>query len=558
MTSVRDPERWRWTWVLAVGLLLLHGGLAVNSLWQKAVTYDELSHLPAGLAFVTTGKMELNRQHPPLVKLLAGAAASTTDPELELDGDICRAGNEWRYGRRVLFEMGNDHLAMLRLGRLPTVVLSMLGGLVVFLWSRRRFGDGGGLFSLGLYAAAPTVLAHARWVTMDAAVSTGVVTVLYLWWRFQCARPFDAPATPTTPADTRRLLLTGLALGLALSAKFSALILLPAMVLTELAAHAPSTRLWQHWRRRLHAWSTVLVVALVTLQLTYLGTGPPLRYFADVFRINADRVPGYAYYLSGEFSPEGFPHYFLVAMAVKTALPGLLAMFAALVLAVFRARQHRAAPSVWRDDIFLWLPAVLWLGVTSAFAANLGVRYVLPVYPLLFVLAGALVPWLRQRGGRFGALVPSLLVVAQIATAAAVHPHYLPFFNRAAGGVQAGPAWLDDSNLDWGQDLLLLPAWLRQQGIDEPVRLLPVGHAVPEFYGLRRQLFDKQSWEGTPRPAVYVVSAHQLVRGVERARREGVHTDWLLRYRPDAVLGGSLYLYVFTGEAPARPIPNLP
>ncbi len=540
MTTTRDSERWRWTWVLAIVLLLLHGSLAVHSLWQKAVTYDELSHVPAGLAFVSTGDMELNRQHPPLVKLLAGAAASTTHPELELDGPIYRQGNEWHYGRRVLFELGNDHLGMLRRGRLPIVVLSMLGGLVVFLWSRRRFGDGGGLFSLGLYAAAPTVLAHARWVTMDAAVSTGFVTVLYLWWR--CHQERASTGSVAMGSVAPGLAATGLALGLALSAKFSALILLPSMALVELLAARGRA-----WRWRLRAWMIVLGVALVVLQLTYLGTGPPLRYFADVFLVNADHVPGYAYYLAGEFSTERFPHYFVLAMAVKTALPGLIAMLGGLFLASLRLRSRDDAEG-WSDDLFLWLPALLWLIVTSAFAANLGVRYVLPLYPLLFVLAGGLVPKLQR--GRYGRLLLLLLVLSQVTTALAAHPHYLPFFNRAAGGTLAGPDWLDDSNLDWGQDLLVLPAWLREQGITEEVRLLPMGHAVPEYYGLHRRRFELSAWEQVPLPGVYVISAHQLVRGLQMARTQGVHTDWLLRYQPRAVLGGSLYLYVFPAEIP--------
>ena len=73
---------------LAVVLLLAaHAALAVDSLRRKSVTYDEVAHLPAGLALAATGEMRLNRQHPPLVKWLAGLAAGTAGPELPLDGE---------------------------------------------------------------------------------------------------------------------------------------------------------------------------------------------------------------------------------------------------------------------------------------------------------------------------------------------------------------------------------------------------------------------------------------------------------------------------------------
>ena len=43
-----------------------------------------------------------------------------------------------------------------------------------------------------------------------------------------------------------------------------------------------------------------------------------------------------------------------------------------------------------------------------------------------------------------------------------VYPHFTAFFNRAAGGPANGPRYLLDSNLDWGQDVKKLKAWLAE------------------------------------------------------------------------------------------------
>ncbi|MFP3940479.1 MAG: glycosyltransferase family 39 protein [Thermoanaerobaculia bacterium] len=565
----------------AVGLtaaliLAAHAALAVSSMALKSVTNDELAHLPAGLAAVATGEVRLNPEHPPLVKLLAGAAAATLDPELPLEGSASRAGNQWRFGRRVLFESGNDHRALLFRARLPVVGLSLLGCLGVFAWTRRRFGAGAGLFSLALYAFSPTVLAHGRLVTMDAAVAAGVVWSLYLWWRLV--------GNGTGPVRVRRWArpwqewaVCGAVLGLALAAKFSALLLLPAMAMVELVELAtrgrggagPEGRRAARWglRHRLGRWAVVLAVAAGVLQAVYLLPADPLRYLRDLGHLYQENDPDALHYLAGEFRSDGFPHYFLVALGVKTSLVALLAWAGGLVLAARRTVRRAAG---WLDDLHLWAPALLWMAVHSAFAQDLGVRYMLPVYGLLAVLAGGIVPALGRlapgdRGGegagpltdegspaalrrgplaRAAPILALLLGLGQVSVALAAWPDYIPYFHRLAGGARGGPSWLHGANLDWGQDLGRLAPWLRDRGIGR-VRLLYFGAGVPEAYGVLREPMLPSDWWESPRPGDYVVSAQYLVRGLHQARQTGAPTDWLRRYEPSGVLGGTLYLFRF-------------
>ncbi len=511
-----------------VALLAVHGALAVHSLWIKSTTYDEVIHLPAGLAMVATGEDRINPEQPPLVKLLAGLAASVHEPRLPLGGEAFRTRRPWDFGGEVLYRSGNPAMALLRYGRLPVVALSMIGGLVVFVWSRRRYGEPAAFFSLGLYAFSPTVLAHARFVTMDVAVSTGVVSTLYLWWRATTAEE------PSWALD----LACGTALGLALAAKFSALLLLPAMALTELIRGGWRSGL----RRRLARWALVLPVAALIVELTYLWPEDPLRYVKDMSQIYTHRNPEYMQYLAGSFGRDGWPHYFAAAMALKSALPGLVAMLAGLGSAAWRRER-------WRDDVYLWLPAAIWLVVVSLTAANRGVRYLLPVYPLLFVLAGGLAARVQVFKRPWGGVLVALLALAQASEAVKAHPDYLPYFNQLAGGVRGGPRWLDDSNLDWGQDLYRLPGWLEQHGV-ERVRLLYFGTGEPDYFGVPRESFPVDDWAISPRPGAYVVSANHLVRGLLQARDREWHSDWLNRYQPVDVLGGTLYLYVFDADTP--------
>ncbi len=501
-------------------LLAAHAALAIDALWSSSVTYDETSHLPAGMALVATGEARLNPQHPPLVKLLAGLATAPLQPRLPLRSAAYREGREWDFGQRALFEYGNDPMALLRAGRLPTVALSMLAGLAVFLWSYGRFGSAAGCFSLALYAFSPTILGHAGLVTMDVAAAAFVTTTLGLWWVVQ-----------RRGTSVAREIGCGVALGCALSTKYSALLLLPSMALAQLAAGD----LRPSWTR-LRPWLVALPVAGLVIEATYLWPEDPLRYLRDLAFLHGDHPDDYVYYLAGEFRTGRFLAYFPVAMAVKSALPGLAAMLGGLALAAARR-------TTWRDDVYLWLPAAVWLVAHAWLADDLGVRYVLPVYPLLFTLAGGLAS-AALRIGRAGAAALAVVAASQAGTALLAHPHHLSYFNPAAGGMRAGPRWLDDSNVDWGQDVYRLPAWLRAHGIAK-VRFLYFGTGVPEAYGVPVEPLLPSDWKVEPRPGAYVISAHWLVHGLYMAQTQGAKSDWLRRYEPRDVLGGSLYLYVF-------------
>jgi hypothetical protein len=543
----------------AVALLLaLHAGLAVHSLWIKSVAYDETSHLPAGLAAVATGEPVLNPQHPPLVKLLAGLAASTAQPTLPLDGAAYRHRAEWDFGRRVLFASGIVERALVRRGRLPVVALSVIGALAVFAWSRRRFGTGAGLFSLALYAFSPTVLAHSRLVTFDAPLAALGVAALYVVWRARPRTAEDPAGEPSAPRGGRwlaRELGVGALLGLVTATKFSGLVLVALAVACDLVVEAASRGGGAGWRRLAAGWAVRLAAVAVVLQAVYLSPLGPLRWLEGAGRIYADIDPGHPFYLAGRFSRDGFAHYFLVAMAVKSTLVELGAGLFGLGRAAIACLGPRRGPgcgSGWRDDLYLWLPAAGWVAATSALALDLGVRYVLPAYPLLFVLAGALVPAAGRWSPRLGPALVVVLGLGQAATALGAHPDYIPYFNRLAGGTAAGPRWLDDSNLDWGQDLGRLPGWLAERGISR-VALFYFGTGDPGYYGVPAAPMPASDWEGSPRPGAYVISAHRLVQGLWRARNEGVATDWLDRYTPEDVLGGTLYLYLIRPQDDGRP-----
>ena len=116
-------------------------------------------------------------------------------------------------------------------------------------------------------------------------------------------------------------------------------------------------------------------------------------------RVLAHQEEGHHSFFLGEYSTQGWWSYFLVAFLMKTPVGTLMLIAASLIL--FRAGR----PLERRDLVFLLLPVVLLFLAASKGRINIGLRHVLPVYPLLLVLASRMATLkLRRIGARVAAV----------------------------------------------------------------------------------------------------------------------------------------------------------
>jgi hypothetical protein len=223
------------------------------------------------------------------------------------------------------------------------------------------------------------------------------------------------------------------------------------------------------------------------------------------------------------------------------------------------ARAQTQRTSFWEREAFLLVPVLTWFGVNSSSGFNLGYRHILPVLPFLFVFAGQVIKT-SEVFRDFGSLerirwrtvivgLVSILCVWQLVGTLRVHPHYLAYFNELVSGPENGYKYLVDSNLDWGQDLKGLGAYLKAQRIDQ-VKLSYFGTADPAYYGIQYTClpsFGILSKDKCPiesgfqdRAGVFAVSATHL---------QGVYLDdpytfdWLKEREPEAVIGHSIFVY---------------
>lgn len=203
-----------------------------------------------------------------------------------------------------------------------------------------------------------------------------------------------------------------------------------------------------------------------------------------------DVVHGYPVYLDGVLRDRSWWDYYLRALAYK--LPeGTWLLLVLSFWVLITATRNRAR---WADELALWLYPVIALGVMSfATNINLGLRYVLPALPFLFVGVGKVVPWVGTLGRGARVIAATVVVCALLELAAAtflIHPHHLAYFNWISGGPDRGSEHLIDSNLDWGQDLVGLREWAREHAANERIGVAYFGQINPDIFALRGDPLD--------------------------------------------------------------------
>lgn len=528
--------------LLAAALVALHAGLALDQARVQATTYDEPYYAPAGWARLTGATHRLNPEHPPAVKLWLGAAwlGAGLPPAREIPGFA--TADQWTFGPRLLYHDPGRAPGLLLRARASVVLLSVLLALGVYLAARRAFGGSAGLLALALYTLDPLVTAHAGLATLDLGATAAIFAAVWLAaWALDSGR-----AIP--------LVLAAAALGLALGAKGTGIVVLPVVVLL---AAAPALRRGGpapgELRRRGRDALVLLAGGAVALSLVCLPEGPGAFWRAlGLQRLHA--AQGHASWVLGVQSMRCVPWYFPFAWAVKTPLPLLAASGAGVLLVAARTRR---APVV--TVTVLATPLVLLLVAAAGGICN-GVRQLLPATPFLAVAGGlALAELGRSLPGRLAA---GGLVLWLAVALLRVHPDAITYANEAAGGPSRTWRLLTDSNVDWGQSLPQLADALR----GEPVRRLWLdyfGTAWPPAHGVERyrKVQDRRFTAGAVIPAprldgpdpagreIVAVSATCLVDAY--VSEHDLHA-WLRARTPWRWAGNSIALFDVTGDAEAH------
>jgi hypothetical protein len=270
----------------------------------------------------------------------------------------------------------------------------------------------------------------------------------------------------------------------------------------------------------------------LTVWVVYGCPADPFQPFhqlwAGVEEVAQHNARGHDSFFCGQVSTEGHWLFFPTALLVKTPLPFvMLSGFGALIV-LGRHRQE------WRYLIPLACVIAI-LAVSMASRIDLGVRYLLPLYPMLAMIAGIGAASLCAMRSMKAWILLGLLAIGQLGISAATFPDYLAYFNVLAG---AEPEHLlVDSDLDWGQDVNRVATELRARGIG---RVFAALHGTAD---LSRHGFPAHGDLDWYQPAAgwIVISLTQWAFGTNPPPFDGY--AWLKAFDPVATIGKTVRLY---------------
>ncbi|NNE07089.1 MAG: hypothetical protein HKN20_00875 [Gemmatimonadetes bacterium] len=512
-------------------------------------TYDEPAHIAAGMELLVTRTYEYENLHPPFARMMTALLPWIDGARFDHGPGMYDEGIALLYGRGSY----DRELTMARLGVLPFFAL---GAVILWVWARNIYGDLAAFFALVLYTNAPVPLAHAGVATTDTIFTTFFIATLFAWTRWL--------SSPTTA----RALLFGLAAGLAIVSKFSALIYFPA------CAAALEIRRWRAGERlpppaviaRSFAAATAVVLIVLwgaygahTFRITTKEDRPhtafdekfslpgPLRSVAyamletpipyapelrnGLSTLEQKNTRGHYSYLLGEIKTSADWRFFPTGLLFKSPLPFLALAFTGAVLALRPGARRRA----WRRGApHLFAGVILALGMASN--VNIGLRHVLPIYPLLAIVggSGAATLWRSARRPEVTRGLVCLLLLWLVIGSARGHPDYLAYFNELAGSHPE--RILVNSDLDWGQDLHRLRDLCRTRGIEE-LTIAYFGRTDLTKHGLAATVHELEP--DTPAAGWVAISLCSL------KSRGGGGYRWLEEYEPVARAGNTILLYRF-------------
>jgi Dolichyl-phosphate-mannose-protein mannosyltransferase len=581
---------------LVCGLLLVSIGLMLHSMRGDAGTCDEFGHLMSGYGFlrqldlhgVFWDPIGAREEQPPLIKSIAALPLLFMKVELPQKSLSETAPLATNY----FYNSENDPDRLLFWARVAMLLLFVLLALLIERWARQLYGAPAGLFALGLALFNTTIMAYGRYVMTDVGIALFYALSIYT---FLCC--LERPSIVHT-------IIAGITFGLAQVAKFSALALFPTFLAITVVYffRGPENAAVERKQQAARLLKTLAVIWLIggvvilgvytfetwnlsresqaginqellgNLRITWpadivgkiIGVSQPVgNYVLGLAVLSWHNARGHLSYLFGHIAKsQGWP-YFPVAFLLKTQLP--LIIF--ICLAAFLTDKAKTS----FQSRMLLLSALLYLFVSLLSRIDIGVRHLLPIYPLLIIWASQAVYWpFRQHSMDVSkTIIMTGLACWYLFGVVTVHPHYLAYFNELAGGPENGYRYLSDSNVDMGQDIKRLGAYLDAVGVKNVTVLCSakssslwacktVKHYIPSAKPWDPNL-PSSSLNRLPTGFFVVGKTPRWLTGAALKGDPEALSHWkeveknLESVEPLATVGYSIDLYYLTKNGPDRP-----
>lgn len=484
---------------IVILLLILLAAQLGRLTWLYSATWDEAHHLYDGYTIWTKYDYRLNAEVPPLVKLIA--AIPLLAFHLDAPPNLGRSEPKEEFVDGRLFVVGNGPDRTLLPGRIACMLFPLLLAWLMYVCARNMFGTVAAVATLLLFIFDPNVLANGIIVSTDVGSACCFFGAVYAFYRY------------VQQPSHSRLALAAIATGLVTVSKFTGLLIIPMLMLLSVA-EAISFRSFHILGKRLGSSAVMCLSAWAIIWAFYgfrFAPGPNGAEFsptllpyiesmpnkADVSKLlllakyhvlpqayiwglaNTKKTEWYfTSYFFGRIYRHGPWQYFPAAFLIKTTLPLLILLVSFPFLWSLQQSNRK------REIYFLLIPVLVYFLVVTLSHFDIGVRHLMPIYPFLYILAGATIAVAFSRNIVWKGIAV-LLLFWQVGTSLRAASEYTAYGNEAWGGPPQVHRYLSDSNVDWGQELNSVRMYINEHHISNCwFAYFADGAIQPEDYGV--------------------------------------------------------------------------
>jgi len=502
-----------------VGILFLFwGGIwLVYDAKNFSITSDEIVYLPVGIRYLERGDELINNEHPPIFKIISALPAMFLPHNID-KAIIEGSQNQWKFGFTFWFESSNNVDNLLHAGRAPTILLTLLLFLSVWLWTRRNIGEWAGIAALGALVFNPNLIAHGSLIANDIYLAAAA------WFLFVATFYF------IKNANLKTAFWWGAGAFFAVLSKYTGVIFVAISILIVISSVFILRK--NLWRSAL----LILFSAMVGLVLTWsvfifiqrnsvFSARPVTMGLSDQITIEVKNtfkkiilLPysnvrdgiiateghnkiGHRSYLNGEISQFGWKSYFLWALWYKTPIIILFLTLFGLILAVVKKN--------WAL-VLSFISVIVALAVGSIGHIQTGVRYILFFYVLSAPLAGIAVSYILGLKNVFYKLIVGILFIFLLFDSVRGGSGSISYFSYLTGGGSNGFKHLADSNLDWGQEFYILRDYVEKNKISNLIIGISSGED-PKYANIKSQPLINYTCDTLPAGSTVIASANYVV-----------------------------------------------
>ncbi|MFA4880443.1 MAG: hypothetical protein WC650_02365 [Candidatus Doudnabacteria bacterium] len=547
-----------------------------------AITSDELSHIPSGYYYLKTGRYFINPEHPPIVKDIAGLPLLLIKPTFPEISDKINLGSEftrwdypfksyimpkklevgnaqWDWGRLFLFNPNNDPDNIAFWSRLAVIVFN---GFFIFLlyifltkiWSKRT-----SLIGIFLMVSSQFVISMGSLVIMDfmSSLLQIIAIVCFAIYLKNYAQKGKILAW---------FLFSVLFTSLALLAKFSSVLIIPAMFLGGLifiifvqksrkevgkfliryssfilsvffivaifySLHVRNmtndemiTQIVQTYPQELPSQGVEILSSFVISNPLTKGIA---EYILGVIMVGGRMSSALqkTYFMGRVYGSEGAGAlYFPILFLTKLSISALILIFVSLALATWKFISSKIDIKT-RLSTFLKNPlsfllllfSYLYMVITLSSNLQIGLRHIMPVIisVILLTARGIDLHWnlklfrvLKTKSLFF------LLAIVILVSTIVFFPYYLSYYNAFAGGTNNGYKIATDSNYDWGgQDVKRLAEWVKDNNINKIYAHIFTNVPLQYYLGKGYEPYNIE-WGWIPTDSYIVVSIFEYQNNV--------------------------------------------